>query len=288
MTEPSESVLITGCSSGIGRATAERFHDRGWDVYATARDTSDIEDLAEQGMETLELDVTVDEDCENAVETVVEESGGIGCLVNNAGYGEVSAVEDLTIEDFENQLDVNTYGPQRLMRLVLPHMREQEDGTIVNMSSVGGRLSQPGLGAYCASKFALEALSDALRPEVRRFGIDVVLVEPGPVATPFSEKADEVIESNRDEDGPYRALYDSVGDFNEGIGGSDGFDWRSTAMSLATVPPEQVADVVVAAAEDPDPDPRVSPTRTHQLLAMGRLLPDRFRDRMFDFAIDGA
>lgn len=288
MTDATESVLITGCSSGIGRATAERFHDRGWDVYATARTPSDIEDLADQGMETLELDVTLDEDCENAVETVVDETGGIGCLVNNAGYGEVAAVEDLTIEDFENQMDVNTYGPQRLMRRVLPYMREQEDGTIVNMSSVGGRLSQPALGAYCASKFALEALSDALRPEVRQYGIDVVLVEPGPVATEFSEKADEVIDDRRGDSSPYRALYDSVGEFNAGIGDRDGFDWRSTAMSLATVPPKQVADVVVAAAEDPDPDPRYAPTRTHQLLAMGRFLPDRFRDRMFSYAIDGA
>jgi NAD(P)-dependent dehydrogenase (short-subunit alcohol dehydrogenase family) len=180
------TVPITGCSSGIGRTTAKSFYENGWSVYATARNTEEIKHLAEVGTEILELDVTAEEDVENAVETVVEENGGIGCIVNNAGYGETSVVEDL-----RSQFEANTYGPQRLMREALPYMREQGDGTVINMSSVGGRLSQPGIGAYCASKFALEALSDAARAEVRWFGFDFVLVEPGPVNTPFEEKAEE-------------------------------------------------------------------------------------------------
>jgi NAD(P)-dependent dehydrogenase (short-subunit alcohol dehydrogenase family) len=276
------TVLITGCSSGIGRATAERFHENGWSVYATARNTEDIKDLAELGTETLELDVTADEDVENAVETVVEDGGGIGCVVNNAGYGETAAVEDLTVEDLHAQFEVNTYGPHRLVREALPHMREQGDGTIVNMSSVGGRLSQPGIGAYCASKFALEALSDAARAEVRGFGVDVVLVEPGPVNTPFEEKAEQSIEERTDEDSPYADLYERVADFNRGISDEGGRDIATEVMGRITVPPEKVAETVVEAAEDDNPKPRYKVSVPHRMMAMGRYLPSGVRDRLYD------
>ncbi|MFW5984371.1 MAG: SDR family oxidoreductase [Halobacteria archaeon] len=276
------TVLITGCSSGIGSATARKFHANGWTVYATARDTGDITDLADRGMETLELNVTVDEDVENAVETVVDENGGIGCVVNNAGYGETAAVEDLTVEDLRAQFEVNTYGPHRLVRSAVPHMREQRDGTVVNMSSVGGRLSQPGLGAYCASKFALEALSDALRAEVRRFGVDVVLVEPGPVQTPFGDKAEETMEERVDEEGPYSDLYDRVGEFNQGISEEGGADIATHLMGKITVPPEKVAETVVEAAEDDDPKARYNVSVPHRMMAMGRYLPSEVRDRIYD------
>jgi NAD(P)-dependent dehydrogenase (short-subunit alcohol dehydrogenase family) len=276
------TVLITGCSSGIGRATAKLFDDKGWTVYATARNTEDIEDLAERGMETLELDVTSEEDIENAVETVVEDSGGIGCIVNNAGYGETSVVEDLTIDDLHSQFEVNTYGPQRLMREALPYMREQGDGTIINMSSVGGRLSQPGIGAYCASKFALEALSDAARAEVRGFGVDVVLVEPGPVNTPFEEKAEESIEERSVEDGPYADLYERVAEFNRGISDEEGRDIATDIMGKITVPPEKVAETVVEAAEDDSPKARYKVSVPHRMMAMGRYLPSGVRDRLYN------
>ncbi|MDZ7687671.1 MAG: SDR family oxidoreductase [Halobacteriales archaeon] len=276
-----KNVLITGCSSGIGRATAERFYERGWEVYATARNTDDIDDLAERGMSTLELDVTVDKDAENAVETVVETDGGIGCVVNNAGYGETAAVEDLTVEDIHAQFDVNTYGPHRLTRASLPHMREQGEGKIINMSSVGGRLSQPGIGAYCASKFALEALSDALRAEVRRFGVNVVLVEPGPVNTPFEEKAEERIKKRAD-DGPYSDLYDSVAEFNRSIRDEDGGDLATSLMGRITVPPERVAETVVKAAESSNPKARYKVSVPHRMMAMGRYLPSGLRDRIYN------
>ena len=276
------TVLITGCSSGIGRATAKAFRRNDWTVYATARDTDDIADLAERGMATLELDVTKDEDVENAVETVVDENGGIGCVVNNAGYGETAAVEDLTVDDLQAQFDVNTYGPQRLMSEALPHMREQRDGTVVNMSSVGGRLSQPGIGAYCASKFALEALSDAARAEVRGFGVDIVLVEPGPVQTPFGDKAEETMEGRVDDDNPYADLYERVGDFNQGISEESGGDIATHLMGKITVPPEKVAETVVEAAEDDDPKARYNVSVPHRMMAMGRYLPSEVRDRLYD------
>jgi NAD(P)-dependent dehydrogenase (short-subunit alcohol dehydrogenase family) len=276
------TVLITGCSSGIGRATAKSFHENGWTVYATARDTEDIQDLAERGMETVELDVTKDEDVKNAVKTVVEENGGIGCVVNNAGYGETAAVEDLTVEDLHAQFEVNTYGPHRLTRAALPHMREQGDGTVINMSSVGGRLSQPGIGAYCASKFALEALSDAARAEVRGFGVDIVLVEPGPVNTPFEEKAEESIEDRAVEDGPYADLYERVADFNRGITDEEGRDIATEIMGKITVPPEKVAETVLEAAEDDDPKARYKVSVPHRMMAMGRYLPSEVRDRFYN------
>jgi Short-chain dehydrogenases of various substrate specificities len=275
-----ETILITGCSSGIGRATAEVFHDEGWKVYATARNTDDIEDLAERGMTILELDVTVDEDVENAVEKVVETDGGIGCVVNNAGYAETAAVEDLTVEDLRAQFEVNTYGPHRLARASLPHMREQGEGKIINMSSVGGRLSQPGIGGYCASKFALEALSDALRAEVRGFGVDVVLVEPGPVNTPFEEKAEEAIEERAD-DGPYGDLYDRVAEFNRSIRDEEGGDVATNLMGKITVSPESVAKTVVKAAESSNPKARYKISVPHRMMAMGRYLPSGFRDRIY-------
>lgn len=277
-----ETVLITGCSSGIGRATSELFHEKGWGVYATARNTEDIEDLAERGMETLELDVTVDEDVENAVETVVEDEGGIGCVVNNAGYGETAVIEDLTVEDLHRQFEVNTYGPHRLTREALPHMREQGDGTVVNMSSVGGRLSQPGIGAYCASKFALEALSDAARAEVKGFGVNIVLVEPGPVKTSFEEKAEDMIEERVDDENPYSDLYERVGEFNQGISEEGGDDIMTEVMGKITVPPERVAKTVVKAAESSNPKARYKVSIPHRMMAMGRYAPSSVRDWAFN------
>ncbi|MDY6779957.1 MAG: SDR family oxidoreductase, partial [Halobacteria archaeon] len=257
------------------------FHERGWEVYATARTPSDIDDLADQGMETLELDVTVDEDCVDAVETVVEEEGGIGCLVNNAGYGEMGTVEDLGVENFHAQLDVNTYGPYRLMRASFPHMRNQGDGTVINMSSVGGQLAQPGLAAYCASKFALEALSDSARAEVKRFGVDVVLIEPGPVQTQFTEKAEDSISEHSD-GGPYQDLYERIEEFNDSIGDREGSDLMTGLMGKITVSPDRVAEVIVEAAEDSNPKPRYKVSVPHRIMGMGRFVPDRVRDWAFN------
>lgn len=197
---------------------------------------------------------------------------------DDAGYGETAAVEDVTAEELHAQFDVNTYGPHRLVRTALPYMREQGDGVIINMSSVGGQLSQPGIGAYCASKFALEALSDALRAEVSRFGVDVVLVEPGPVDTPFEDKVEESIAERAEGDGPYADIYRRVAEFNEGISERDGDDIATRLMAKITVPPERVAETVVEAAEDDDPDARYKVSVPHRVMAMGRYLPSDVRD----------
>jgi len=184
-----KTVLITGCSSGIGRATALAFAEEGWTVYATARDPDDIEPLADAGCKTAALDVTDPTDIDRVVNRILDEDGVLSCLVNNAGYGQFGPVEDVPTEKIEQQYAVNVYGPHRLIKAVLPHMRREEDGTIINISSVAGRVAFPGGGVYCGSKFAIEGMSDALRAEVEPFDIDVVVIEPGPVKTGFTERA---------------------------------------------------------------------------------------------------
>ncbi len=260
-----KTALITGCSSGIGRATAERFHDEGWRVYATARDTDDITGLSEQGMETLELDVTEDGDCGAAVEAVEDDHDTVDCLVNNAGYGQMGAVEDVPVEDMHRQMEVNLYGPQRLTRRVLPGMRDQESGTIVNVSSIAGQISPPGMGVYSASKHALEAVSDSLRVEVADFDVDVVLVEPGPVETEFGGRADE--EYPDAEDSAYSKLYTSQ-------------EERDDSLSRFTVTPEDVAETIHEAAEADSPKARYTVTWSFRAARIVRNVPPVIRDRL--------
>jgi NAD(P)-dependent dehydrogenase (short-subunit alcohol dehydrogenase family) len=261
-----KTALITGSSSGIGRATAADFLRREWTVYATARDTDDVADLAEAGCETAELDVTSDADVDRVVDRVLDETDRIDCLVNNAGYAQYGPVEDVPVDALEAQFDVNVYGPHRLTRAVLPHMRERERGTVVNVSSVQGRIVTGGSGAYAASKFALEALSDALRVEVDEYGIDVVLVEPGPVATRFGERAVEEIDG-LDRSGAYESLYAVLTDSEVLASGGD-----------FGVHPSRVAAVVADAACASDPDPRYPVGTTTRLALATRHLPDRWRD----------
>lgn len=156
------TVLITGCSSGIGRTAAYAFLDEEWRVYATARNPADIETLGNAGCDIGTIDVRNTDDVKRVVDRIIENEGRIDALVNNAGYGQHGPIEDINDELFEKQFDVNVFGPHRLVREVLPHMRDREDGTIVNVSSVAGRISAPGMGPYSASKHALEGYSDSL------------------------------------------------------------------------------------------------------------------------------
>src|SRR5918998_3769882 len=167
----SKAVMITGCSTGIGRATAERLARKGWRVYATARDVEKISDLADRGCELLPLDVTDEDSMRSAVSEVERREGAVGVLINNAGYSQSGAVEEVPMEKVRRQFETNVFGLVRLCQLALPGMRRQGFGRIVNLSSMGGRLTFPGGGFYHASKYAVEALSDALRFEVRGFGV---------------------------------------------------------------------------------------------------------------------
>lgn len=195
------TVLITGCSSGIGEATAERLAKSGWTVYATARKPETLEGLAAKGCRTLALDVTSEESMTKAVKTVLDETGRIDALVNNAGYSQSGAAETLDLDEVRRQFETNVFGLLRLSQLVLPAMREQRSGRIVNISSMGGKLVFPGGGIYHATKYAVEALSDAMRFEVAGFGVKVVIVEPGLITTNFENAAVASMDSN--DDGPY-------------------------------------------------------------------------------------
>ena len=201
-----KTALVTGCSTGIGRATAYAFLNDSWTVYATARDERSIRALAERGVDTAAVDVTSETEVDVLVDRMVEDAGRIDCLVNNAGYGQLGPVEDVPTERAVRQFDVNVFGPHRLIRAVLPHMRSRDSGRILNVSSAVDRFVLPGTGIYSASKFALRAMSDALRQELSETGIDVVVLEPWLVATDFFEAA--VTEVRRLERTPsYRELY---------------------------------------------------------------------------------
>lgn len=179
------SVLITGCSSGIGQAAALALHEAGRTVVATARNPDTLSGLAGRGLRTLALDVTD----ESSMRAAVDTAGSIDVLVNNAGYGLYGTVEQLPMAEIRRQFETNFFGLVRLTQLVLPGMRAAGGGRILNVSSMGGRATLPGGAFYHASKYAVEALSDALRMEVAQFGIDVVLIEPGPVRTPWNDVA---------------------------------------------------------------------------------------------------
>lgn len=179
--------LVTGASSGIGHATALELLRAGHTVYGAARRVSRMADIRAAGGHALELDVTSEADLQRVVRTILDEQGRIDVLVNNAGHGLHGAIEDVPIARARELFEVNLFGAARLIQLALPYLREQRSGTIVNVSSIAGEIALP-LGAwYFASKHALEAYSDSLRQEVRRFGVDVVLIQPGIIRTEFEQ-----------------------------------------------------------------------------------------------------
>src|SRR5213595_1378549 len=208
MANLSRAVLITGCSTGIGRATAEHLAARGWTVYATARRPEAIRELGSRGCQTLALDVCDEASMHAAVETIERAEGAVGVLVNNAGYGQEGAFEEVPMAEVRRQFETNVFGLARLTQLVLPGMRRQGWGRVINVSSMGGRLTFPGGGYYHATKHAVEAISDALRFEVRPFGIDVVVIEPGAIRTAFEETSLGTMSPNGDS--PYGELNEVV------------------------------------------------------------------------------
>jgi short-subunit dehydrogenase len=181
--------LITGASSGMGKSTAHILHNQGYTVYGAARRTEEMNDLKAKGMGVIALDLIDDASIVEAVNTILHKEGRIDILINNAGYGSLGAVEDVSLEEARRQFEVNLFGMARLTQLVLPGMREQKSGRIVNISSVGGKVYTP-LGAwYHATKHAVEGWSDCLRLELKAFGIDVVIVEPGGIKTAWGQIA---------------------------------------------------------------------------------------------------
>jgi NAD(P)-dependent dehydrogenase (short-subunit alcohol dehydrogenase family) len=262
----SKAVLITGCSTGIGRATAERLASRGWNVYATARKPEAIADLKARGCKTLALDVCDESSMRSAVDGVERAEGAIGVLINNAGYGLEGTFEETPIDAIRRQFETNVFGLITMTKLVLPAMRRQRWGRVVNLSSMGGKLTFPGGAYYHATKHAVEALSDALRFEVRGFGIDVIVIEPGPIKTRFGDTAVGSIAMPKDS--PYAA-------FNAVLEKQIREAYEGGPMARFAAPPETVAHVIEQAISAASPGTRYKVTLAARvLMGLRRWLPD--------------
>ena len=268
----SRAVLITGCSSGIGRATAELLAGRGFTVYATARRPGTIADLEAKGCRTLALDVTDEASMRAAVAAVIDAEGAIGVLVNNAGYSQSGAVESVPLDAVRRQFETNVFGLIRMCQLVMPGMREQHFGKIVNVGSMGGRLTFPGGGLYHASKYAIEAISDAMRFEVGGFGVDVILIEPGLIVTRFGDTAAGSTDA-APSDGAYA-------DFNRAVAAGTEAAYKGPMRHLGAGP-EAVAKTIARALAAKRPKTRyvITPS-AHLLINQRRLTPDRVWDAM--------
>lgn len=264
----SDAVLITGCSTGIGRATAEHLAKTGrYTVYATARKPETLADLANAGCKTLALDVTDETSMTDAVRAIEAEHGAVYGLVNNAGYGLEGAAEVTPMPEIRKQFDTNVFGLIRMCQLVLPKMREARRGRIVNVSSVGGKMTLPGGAYYHASKHAVEAFSDALRFEVKAFGVDVVVIEPGLIKTEFAA----TVSNNVTQDaGPYTA-------FNEAVSKAVVGAYEGVMGKLGgAVGPEAVAEVIDRALTRHRPRTRYRITSGARfILTTRKLVPDR-------------
>lgn len=265
--------LVTGASSGIGKATALRLAALGFTVYAAARRVERMSDMADHGIHVESLDVTDDGSMVKVIDKIVSEHGRIDILVNNAGYGSYGAVEDVPIAEARRQFDVNVFGLARLTQLVLPHMRAQRDGYIVNISSMGGKIWEPLGGWYHAAKFAVEGLSDCLRAEVAEFGIKVVVVEPGSITSEWATISADNLEAIS-ADTPYRGQAKLIA---RGL--------RKSDTSFLASEPEVVAEAIGKAVQRTKPRTRYpvgGGART--FLFAHRVLTDRGFDRFIRLA----
>jgi NAD(P)-dependent dehydrogenase (short-subunit alcohol dehydrogenase family) len=273
-----KTVLITGATDGLGRASALLLAQSGYRVFAAGRSAekrAQLEGLAREKnlpLETLELNVCDDASVQNAVTNMLAKAGAIDVLFNNAGVNYSAAVEDLRMEDWRRQFETNFFGVLRVTKALLPHLRERRSGRIVMMSSVSGFVTAPTQGAYSSSKFALEALSNALRLELYPFNVQVVLIEPGYIITGIQQAAMELSKPYLEKmnSGPYAPLYET---FLASV-------TRARAESKTT--PEDCARVVLRAIESPNPKVRYVVTRLGVFAKWSkRILSDRAVDAMF-------
>ena len=268
----SRTVLITGCSSGIGAATAETLRVAGWRVFPTARSAADLDALRAQGFEPIALDLADAASVDAAAaEALARTDGALGALVNNAGYCQAGALEDVTREALRAQFETNVFGLHQLTRALLPAFRRQGGGRIVHVGSVLGRIATPMVGSYCASKFALEALADALRIELRGSGIWVALIEPGAILSRFRKNAAETLDRNVDH------AQSGFGDVY-----AREIERRRRQVKkpdLFTRPPEEVARKIRHALESPRPKRRYGVTLAAPLADLAaRFIPQAWTD----------
>lgn len=259
-------VLITGASSGMGKDFALRLIQLGCTVYGAARRVDKMKDIEVAGGHVLGMDVTKEDTIAEGIDRIIAEQGHIDVLINNAGYGSYGAIEDVPIEEGRRQFEVNLFGLARLTQLVLPHMRKQGSGRIINIGSIGGKIYTPLGGWYHATKHALEGFTDCLRFETQPFGIDVVLIEPGGIETEWGGIA---LESAKERSGS-TAYADLVAGFSklyERVG--------------KQAPPSVITDLVVRAIEAKRPKTRYTAgSLAHSTLFLRRILSDRAYDRI--------
>ncbi len=268
--------LVTGASSGIGHATALELLQAGYTVYGVARRIEKMADIRAADGHVLAMDIKSEADMQRVVQTIIAEQGRIDVLVNNAGIGLHGAIEDTPIEQGRNLFEVNLFGVARLIQLVLPYLRQQYSGTIINVSSIGGEIALP-LGAwYYASKHALEAFSDSLRQEVKQFGINVVLIQPGIIKTEFEKETSQELRTISGH-GAYRNLAEAMAKRAE----------TSLGEGSKASDPSLVAKTIRTAIELPTPKPRYAVGYVAgTLLLLNRILPVRLFDKMVTIRSD--
>ncbi|WP_253280592.1 oxidoreductase [Arcanobacterium phocae] len=257
-------VLVTGASSGFGKLAVEKLLSRGYVVYAAARRVERMASLEKQGAHLLRIDVTSDDDVEQGIRTIIEAHGGIYGLVNNAGYGGFGMLENVSLDEAQRQFQVNVFGLMRVTKAVLPYMRDAGEGRIVNVASVVGKVALPMGGWYSASKHAVEALSDSLRNEVKRFDINVSIIEPGPVQTEFLDRAMEVVDRVKHGD----AYLDQV----------EGFKSAFVKSYEHADGPDRTANAIVAAVDSARPKIRYAVSGARPILMLRSILPTTLFD----------
>ncbi|MGY0236626.1 SDR family NAD(P)-dependent oxidoreductase [Longispora urticae] len=252
----SRAILLTGASSGTGmssgsgRATALRLHRAGWPVYATGRNVAALEDLAAEGITVMHLDVNDEESMVAAVKRITDEHGAVGTLINNAAYSLNGTIGETPMDEVRAQFETNVFGLSRLTQLVLPGMRERGGGRVILMSSIFGMFATPGRGYYQATKHALEAIGDSLRHEVRRFGIEVVLIQPAPILGGFvPESVADLGMDSHDNPALYKEFWDYFVDWHQAYRLSDNPPLRGKIAIRA----EDVAKVIEKAVTSPNP-----------------------------------
>ena len=266
MTSSGRTVLITGASSGIGLASAHRLLDRGWRVFAAARRLEKMESLRQHGAEVLPLDIASEASRRQLADAISSRVGVLDALVNNAGFGDVGPVETMSLDQVRDMFEVNLFGLMGLTQLLLPRMREQRSGRIVNVSSIAGKFVTPGAGWYGASKHALEGISDALRLEMHRFGVQVVLVEPGLIRTGFEAVADDSMQKHCSD-----PIWGSMMR-NVAAGWAEGFRKGSS--------PEVVAQTIATALESDHPKARYRCGRESESVLVQRFMPTTLWDAL--------
>lgn len=238
--QESRVVLITGCSSGIGRALAQELHKRGLRVYASARRPESLEDLTRAGIQAIKLDVTSNDDIQNALTQIQQEAGHIDILINNAGYGAMGPVAEMPMVEIKQEFETNVFAPVALIQALIPHMISRRSGSIINVGSVSGILTTPFAGVYCATKAALHSLSDALRMELAPFNIKVIMVQPGAIRSNFGVNALAAVDRVIRAGSHYQAV-------------EDGIRARANASQRRATPSTELAKLIADNILKPDP-----------------------------------